>query len=599
MNDWDSLNLSEEIKARIKEWTGDEYDEETRKEILKLVENKDEKELFDRFYKTLEFGTGGIRGIMGAGTNRINKYNIGKATQGLCNYLNEEFSDNISAVIAYDSRHFSDSFSMETALIMAGNNIKVYLFESLRPTPMLSFAVQYLKANTGIVITASHNPAQYNGYKVYWKDGGQIVPPHDKEIIAHVKKITSVSRISRLKEEEAKERGLLKIIGKEVDDAYYEKVNSLSINSDIIKKVADDITIVFTPIHGAGNIPVRRVLSDFGFKNVFTVPQQEKPDGDFPTVKYPNPEEGEALEIGMNLCKEKNADILVATDPDADRLAVAIKGYSGDYIQLNGDQMVSMLTYYILSQLKEHNKLPENSLIVKTIVTTDLVKKIAISFNAGIKETLTGFKYIGEQIKINDDLKDQNKPYKQYIFGGEESYGMLAGDFTRDKDGVSTSALFAEMAAYLKNNNKSLMGYLDEIYIKYGYHSDKLKYITLKGKDGMERIKRIMNTFRNDPPSEVNDLKLLKIGDIQKGELINLENKKVELKYDLRISNVLIFYLENNMKISMRPSGTEPKIKFYFEGVRTEINDLENAKQEVDMQVNRLAEEFLKIVKGI
>ncbi len=599
MNGLDSLNLPEEIKAGIKEWTGDEYDEETRKEILNLVKNKDEKELTDRFYKTLEFGTGGIRGIMGAGTNRINKYNIGKAAQGLCNYLNEEFTDNISAVIAYDSRHFSDSFSMETALIMAGNNIKVYLFESLRPTPMLSFAVRYLKANTGIVITASHNPAQYNGYKVYWKDGGQIVPPHDKEIIAHVKKITALNQISSLKEDEAKNKGLLNIIGKEVDDAYYEKVNSLSINSDIINKVADDINIVFTPIHGAGNIPVRRILSDFGFKNVFTVPQQEKPDGDFPTVKYPNPEEGEALEIGMNLCKEKNADILVATDPDADRLAVAIKGDSNDYVQLNGNQMVSMLTYYMLSQLKEHNKLPENSLIVKTVVTTDLVKKIALSFNAQIKETLTGFKYIGEQIKINEDLNNQDKPFKQYIFGGEESYGMLAGDFVRDKDGVSTSAMFAEMAAYLKYNNKTLMGYLDGIYKEYGYHSDKLEYIVLKGKDGMERIKRIMDTFRNDPPSEVNDLKLLKIGDIQKGELVNLENKEVELKYDLRPSNVLILYLENNMKISMRPSGTEPKIKFYFEGVQTEVNDLEKAKQEVDLQVDKVSNEFLKIVKGI
>ena len=596
MADLNNLNLSEEIKDRIKEWTGPEYDEQTRNEVLGLIKRNNEKELTDRFFQDLEFGTGGLRGIIGTGTNRMNKYNIWKTTQGLCNYLKEQFQHNIKAVIAYDSRNFSDTFALETALVMTGNNIKVFLFESLRPTPMLSFAVRHLKANTGVVITASHNPPEYNGYKAYWQDGGQVIPPHDKNIIKHVKKISHLNQIKHLSEEEAKNKGLLNIIGKDVDEAYYKKVISFSINPEIIKKMSENIKIVYSPLHGSGNIPVRHVLDKLGFKKVIVVKEQEKPDGNFPTVKSPNPEERAALRIGLKLCKKKNADILIATDADGDRIGVYIKNNSDEFVLLNGNQMTSLLTHYILSQLKEKNRLPENGLVIKTIVTTDLIKNIADDFDIETKEVLTGFKYIAEQIKINEDLKNQKKPYKQYIFGGEESYGMLAGEFVRDKDAIISSALFAEMTAYLKYNNKTVAEYLNEIYKKYGYYKQIQKSLVLKGIEGIEKISRIMDTFRNNPPSRINNLKLLKIGDIQKGELINISDNKIELKYKLPKSNVLILFLENNIKISMRPSGTEPKIKFYFAGFESNIDDLKKTKQEVDERIKAIMEKFLELV---
>jgi len=571
MADLDSLSLSDEIKNNIKEWISPEYDEETRNEIIELINKKDEKELTDRFFQDLKFGTGGLRGIIGAGTNRMNKYNVWKATQGLC-------------------------FAKETALVMAGNHIKVFLFDSLRPTPMLSFAVRYLKAHTGIVITASHNPPAYNGYKVYWQDGGQIVPPHDNNIINHVHRINNLKQIHHMTEQEAKNKGYLHIIGQEVDQVYYEKVKSFCINTDIIPEVSDRIKIVYTPIHGAGNIPVQHILSDMGFQNVFIVKEQEQPDGDFPTVQSPNPEEESALKMGLNLCEKENADILIATDPDSDRFATAVKDTDNHYKLMNGNQIVSILSYYVLSQLKEKGRLPENGLIVKTIVTTDLIKKIADDFNIHVVETLTGFKYIGEQIKINENLKNEGKPYKQYIFGGEESYGMLAGDFVRDKDGIIASALFAEMAGYLKYNNKTVFQYMDEIYLKYGYYREYLKSLTFKGIEGIKKINQIMERFRNDPPSRINDLKLLKIGDILKGELINRESKTVEYRYNLPESNVLILFLEKNIKISMRPSGTEPKIKFYFAGFESDISDLKKVKQEVDIRTQETMNKFLEMV---
>ncbi len=585
MNNLNTLNLSDEAKKKIEEWTEKPYDQATCNEILELIKNKNEKELTDRFFKDLEFGTGGLRGIIGAGTNRINKYNIQKATQGLANYLKEQFENNISIAIAYDSRRFSESFALETSLVMAGNNISVYLFDALRPTPMLSFAVRYLKAQSGIVITASHNPPEYNGYKVYWQDGGQIVPPHDKNIINHVKKITNLNQIKCISKEEALNQNLLQIIGKEVDNAYYEKVSTLFINPDIIKK-ADDLKIVYTPIHGAGNIPVRTALANAGFKNVFIVPQQEKPDENFPTVKSPNPEEASTLELGLKLCKEKDADILCATDPDGDRVGVAVKNKAGEFVLLNGNQLASLLTYYILSQLAEKNKLPENGLIIKTIVTTDLMTNIANDFNIPTEEVLTGFKYIGERIKIYEELKKKGKPYKQYIFGGEESYGMLAGDFVRDKDAVISTCLFAELAAYLKYNNKSILEYLDEIYLKYGYYREILKSITLKGIDGLQKISKIMDTFRHTPPESVNNIQILKIADLKKG--VNLPS-----------ANVLILYFEENIKITIRPSGTEPKIKFYITGFNTNTKNLENTKKTVDEKVDTLTKKFLTFVKQI
>ncbi|HEC92212.1 MAG TPA: phospho-sugar mutase, partial [Candidatus Atribacteria bacterium] len=556
--------------------------------------------LEDRFFKELEFGTGGLRGVIGAGSNRMNKYNVWKATQGLANYLKEEFKnrEQIKVVIAYDSRRKSDEFSKETALVFAGNDITAYLFESLRPTPMLSFAVRHLGAQAGVVITASHNPPEYNGYKVYWEDGGQIVPPYDKNIITEVKKIKNVSEVKRISEDEAKGKGLLKIIGEEVDKVYLEKVKSLSINPEIIEKVADDIKIVYTPIHGSGNIPVRKSLENYGFKNVIVVKEQEAPDGNFPTVKVPNPEESEALTMGLKLAKELNADLLLGTDPDCDRMGVAVKA-DNDFILINGNQIAALLTYYILSQLKEKNRLPENGMIIKTIVTTDLMKDIADDFGVHTEETLTGFKYIGEKIKIQEELKNQGNPWKEYIFGGEESYGTLAGTFVRDKDAVIACSLFAEMVAYLKYNNKTVLQYLDEIYKKYGYYAEALKSIAMKGAEGAEKIKQIMERFRNNPPEKIGNYKVIKIGDIQKSELYNIIENRVELRYDFPKSNVIILFLENNIKITLRPSGTEPKIKFYFAISNKDTTNLSETKSKVNAQLKEIINNFLEYVQQI
>ncbi len=593
------LNLTKEIKTRISEWLKEDYEEEVRNEIKKLITEKNEKELTDRFYMDLEFGTGGLRGVMGFGSNRMNKYNIWKTTQGLSNYLVKKYKQDIKAVIAYDSRNNSKEFALETALVFCGNNIKTYLFESLRPTPMLSFAVQYLQVQAGIVITASHNPPEYNGYKVYGQDGGQIVAPDDKKIIENVRQIVQLKDVKRITEEHAKEKHLLYYIGSEVDQAYLCKVKELSLNSEIIQEVNQDFKIVFTPLHGSGNLPVKKSLANFGFKHVYTVAEQELPDGNFSTVKSPNPEEPSSLVLGLQLCKEKNADILLATDPDSDRLGTAVRNHQGEYELLSGNQMVSLLTYYILSQLKEKKQLPKNGLIIKTIVTTDLMKKIADDFGVEIIEVLTGFKYIGEVIKINEELKKQKKPYKQYIFGGEESYGMLAGDFVRDKDAVGAASLFAEMSVYAKYHKKLVLDYLDEMYQQYGYYKETLKSLTLKGVEGHTKIKQIMDGFRKNPPQEIAGLKIKKIGDIQKGVLLNLETNKIEYKYNLPISDVLLLFLDDKVKVAMRPSGTEPKIKFYFSAHEEKIENLKEVKIIIDNKIEKVRDQFLIDVEKI
>ncbi len=593
------LDLSDEIKERIKEWVSDDYDKNTRKEIIDLIEQDDIKELEDRFYKELEFGTGGLRGVIGAGSNRMNKYNVRKATQGLSNYLKKYFKDeNLSAAIAYDSRNKSDEFAKETALVFAANGIKAYLFESLRPTPMLSFAVRHLKTNTGIVVTASHNPPEYNGYKVYWQDGGQIVPPHDKNIIAEVKSIKKNSEINIISEQEAKKKGLLKIIGEEVDKVYLDKVKSLSINPEIIEKVADKLKIVYTPIHGSGNIPVRKSLANYGFKNVLVVKEQEQPDGNFPTVKVPNPEESATLKLGIELAKKEDADVLIGTDPDCDRMGIAVKN-GDEFILLNGNQIATAMTYYILSQLKAKGRLPKNGMIIKTVVTTDLLKEIADDFGIYTEEVLTGFKYIGEQIRKQEELKDKGEPYKEYIFGGEESYGTLAGTFVRDKDAVIASSLCSEMVAYLKYNNRTVIDYLEEIYKKYGYYIEGLQSITMKGLEGTTKINKIMERFRNNPPKNIGEHKVIKIGDIKKSELKNIIEDKVEKHYNLPASNVIILFFENNIKITLRPSGTEPKIKFYFAVAKKGVSNLEDAKKEADSTLEKIKKDFLQFVHSM
>jgi phosphoglucomutase len=512
---------------------------------------KDEKKLIDAFYQDLEFGTGGLRGIMGAGTNRMNIYTLGMATQGLSNYIIKECGNkDIKVAIAHDCRNNSRYFAETTADIFSANGFEVYLFEALRPTPELSFAIRQYKCQSGVVITASHNPPEYNGYKAYWNDGGQVVAPHDDAIIEEVRKISSVSQI---KFEGKKEK--IKIIGKETDQLFLNEVIKMSINPDIIKK-QNEIGIVYTPIHGTGGTLVPQALKMFGFKNIQNVPEQDIVDGNFPTVKSPNPEEPAALSMAIRKAYETGAELVMATDPDADRLGVAVRNKKNEFVLLNGNQTGVLLTHYILSQFKERNKYKGNEYIIKTIVTTDLLDKIAEKYNVKCYNVLTGFKFFAELIR---KLEGKEK----YIGGGEESYGFLPGDYVRDKDAVASCALAAEVAAYAKNNGKSLYEQLIDIYLEYGLYKEKLINIVRKGKEGADEIKAMMTTYRNNPPKVINNSKVVKINDYE--TLISiycLTEKKSGI--DLIKSDVLQFFLEDGSKISVRPSGTEPKIKFYF-----------------------------------
>jgi phosphoglucomutase len=539
-----------EIRSKARQWLGPEFNEETRKEVREMLE-KDEKKLIDAFYQDLEFGTGGLRGIMGAGTNRMNIYTLGMATQGLSNYIIKECGNkDIKVAIAHDCRNNSRYFAETTADIFSANGFEVYLFEALRPTPELSFAIRQYKCQSGVVITASHNPPEYNGYKAYWNDGGQVVAPHDDAIIEEVRKISSVSQI---KFEGKKEK--IKIIGKETDQLFLNEVIKMSINPDIIKK-QNEIGIVYTPIHGTGGTLVPQALKMFGFKNIQNVPEQDIVDGNFPTVKSPNPEEPAALSMAIRKAYETGAELVMATDPDADRLGVAVRNKKNEFVLLNGNQTGVLLTHYILSQFKERNKYKGNEYIIKTIVTTDLLDKIAEKYNVKCYNVLTGFKFFAELIR---KLEGKEK----YIGGGEESYGFLPGDYVRDKDAVASCALAAEVAAYAKNNGKSLYEQLIDIYLEYGLYKEKLINIVRKGKEGADEIKAMMTTYRNNPPKVINNSKVVKINDYE--TLISiycLTEKKSGI--DLIKSDVLQFFLEDGSKISIRPSGTEPKIKFYF-----------------------------------
>jgi phosphoglucomutase len=539
-----------EIRSIARQWLGPEFNEDTRKEVREMLE-KDEKKLIDAFYQDLEFGTGGLRGIMGAGTNRMNIYTLGMATQGLSNYIIKECGNkDIKVAIAHDCRNNSRYFAETTADIFSANGFEVYLFEALRPTPELSFAIRQYKCQSGVVITASHNPPEYNGYKAYWNDGGQVVAPHDDAIIEEVRKISSVSQI---KFEGKKEK--IKIIGKETDQLFLNEVIKMSINPDIIKK-QNEIGIVYTPIHGTGGTLVPQALKMFGFKNIQNVPEQDIVDGNFPTVKSPNPEEPAALSMAIRKAYETGAELVMATDPDADRLGVAVRNKKNEFVLLNGNQTGVLLTHYILSQFKERNKYKGNEYIIKTIVTTDLLDKIAEKYNVKCYNVLTGFKFFAELIR---KLEGKEK----YIGGGEESYGFLPGDYVRDKDAVASCALAAEVAAYAKNNGKSLYEQLIDIYLEYGLYKEKLINIVRKGKEGADEIKAMMTTYRNNPPKVINNSKVVKINDYE--TLISIDcltEKKSGI--DLIKSDVLQFFLEDGSKISVRPSGTEPKIKFYF-----------------------------------
>jgi phosphoglucomutase len=554
----------DEIRKKAGGWLGKEFNEETRKEVLEMLDT-DEKKLTDAFYQDLEFGTGGLRGIMGAGTNRMNIYTLGMATQGLSNYIIKQCGNSgIKVAIAYDCRNNSRYFAETTANIFSANGFEVYLFESLRPTPELSFAIRYYKCQSGVVITASHNPPEYNGYKAYWNDGGQVVSPHDDGIIDEVRRITSVNDIKF-----TGVKNKIKIIGKETDDIFLKEVLKMSLNPEIIKKFGN-IPIVYTPIHGTGIKMVPPALKMFGFTNIISVPEQDITDGNFPTVKSPNPEEPDALKLAIRKAVETNAELVMATDPDADRLGVAVKDREGEFILLNGNQTGVILVWYILSQYKERNKYKGNEYIIKTIVTTDLIEKIAEGYNVEFFNVLTGFKFFAELIRENEGTK-------KYIGGGEESYGFLPGDYVRDKDAVASCALAAEATAWAKSNGMSLYELLLDIYVKYGFYKEKLINIVRKGKEGADEIRVMMKGYRNNPPEKINDSRVIMINDYEKQVSHDiLAGTKTSI--DLIKSDVLQFFLADGTKISVRPSGTEPKIKFYF-SVNTKLVSVEKFEE--------------------
>lgn len=536
--------------------SSDCFDEATKDELRAIT---DEKEITDRFYKDLEFGTAGLRGIIGAGCNRMNKYVIRKTTQGLANYIKLEKAGDKGVAIAYDSRHYSDEFALEAALCLAANNVKAYLFDSLRPTPELSFAVRHLGCIAGINITASHNPAEYNGYKVYWADGAQITPPHDKGIMAEVLKVSDYAKVKTMDKEEAIASGLLTIIGADIDDAYISVVKAQLKRPEAIKAMGDKIKIVYSPLHGTGNIPVRRVLSEIGFKNVYVVKEQELPDGAFPTVSYPNPESSEAFELGLKLAKEVDADIVLATDPDADRIGVYVKDDKNQtYIPLTGNMSGCLLAEYEISQIKELRGLPKDGALIKTIVTTNLTDAIAKYYKVRLIEVLTGFKYIGQQI-----LGFEKSGIGEYLFGFEESYGSLIGTYARDKDAVVATMALCEAAAYYKTLGKSLWDVLVEMYERYGYYRDGITSITLSGKEGIEKIAAIMEHLRANAPAEIGGKRILAIRDYMQDVIMNLDTGKIS-STGLPSSNVLYYELEDDAWVCVRPSGTEPKIKLYY-----------------------------------
>ena len=555
-----------DFKKQYDFWCENEYfDEATRKELIELRD--DEAEIQDRFYKDLAFGTGGLRGVIGAGTNRMNIYTVRKATQGLANYIIKQGTKNKGVAIAYDSRRMSPQFADEAALCLNANGIKAYVFDSLRPTPELSFALRELGCTAGIVITASHNPPEYNGYKVYWEDGAQITAPRDKDIIGEVNAVTSYESVKSMSKEEAIASHLYNIIGEEIDDKYMAELKKQIIHPEIIKAVADTIKIVYTPLHGTGNIPVRRILSELGFKNVYVVPEQELPDPDFTTLEYPNPEDPKAFTMALELAKEKNADIVLATDPDADRLGIYARDVeTGEYIPFTGNMSGMLIAEYILRERKLNKTLPENGALVKTIVTTNLADALASEYGVKLIEVLTGFKYIGEQIK----LFEENHTY-QYVFGLEESYGCLAGTHARDKDAVVAVMCLCEVAAWCKYNGITVWDQMKKIYSQFGYYMEGMHTITLKGMDGAAKIEEMMNRLRTNPPKEFDGLKVLKLRDYKADTITDLVTGQVT-KTGLPTSNVLYFDIENDSWCCARPSGTEPKIKFYMgiKGVRLE-----------------------------
>ena len=577
-----------DYKELYKDWLENPYFDENTKAELKAIE-QDDNEIKERFYKELEFGTAGLRGIIGAGTNRMNIYTVRKTTQGLANYIAAVNGQAKGVAIAYDSRRMSPEFAKEAALCLAANGVKAYIFETLRPTPELSFAVRELGCIAGINITASHNPPEYNGYKVYWEDGAQITPPHDSGIMAEVQKVVDYNEVKTMDEEAAKAAGLFVVIGKEIDDAYMTALKSQVIHADAIKAMAKELKIVYSPLHGTGNIPARRVLKELGFENVYVVKEQELPDGEFPTVSYPNPESDEAFELGLKLAKEVDADLVLATDPDADRLGVRVKdSKTGEYHTLTGNMSGCLLADYEVGQKKEVlGKLPEDGAIISTIVTTNMAAAIAKHYGVEFIEVLTGFKYIGQQI-----LGFETKGKGSYLFGFEESYGCLIGTHARDKDAIVATMALCEAAAYYKTKGMTLWDATVAMYEKYGYYKDDIQSITLKGIEGLEKIQTILENLRKNPPTEIGAYKVLSARDYKADTIVNMETKEVTAT-GLPNSNVLYYDLNDDAWVCVRPSGTEPKIKFYFGVVGTSLEDADQKSAALAESVTKMIDSML------
>ena len=572
-------------KEEYQRWCEDpSFDEETKKELLSIKD--DGEEIKDRFYKELEFGTAGLRGVIGMGTNRMNKYTVGKATQGLANYILEQGTQDKGVAISYDSRRMSDEFSLQTALILNANGIKTYLFESLRPVPELSFAVRQLGCTAGIMITASHNPPKYNGYKVYWDDGSQIVAPRDKDIINKVRAISDFKEIKTMNKEDAIKAGLFNIVGKEMDDKYIETLKSKILNPEIVREQGKNLKIVYTPLHGTGNMVAERLLNELGFKNVYVVPEQAKPDGNFPTVDYPNPEDKKAFKLALELAKKVDADVVLATDPDADRLGIYAKDTkTGEYMPYTGNMSALLIAEYRISQMKEKGILPKDGMFITTIVSSDLAKAIAANYGLECIEVLTGFKNIGAVMKKAEENHD-----KTYVFGFEESYGCLIGDYARDKDGIAAVMSLCEAAAYYRAQGITLWDQMNNIYKKYGYYKEDQVSIVMEGAEGAEKIKEMMTAMRNKDIEKIGKYKVLTFKDVERDYVKDMLTGK-EGKTGLPKSNVLYYALEDNCWCCVRPSGTEPKIKLYF-GVKG--SSAENATEELE----KLKDDMVKLVKG-
>lgn len=568
-------------------WLADSYfDEDTKNELRAIAD--DENEIKERFYMDLEFGTAGLRGIIGAGINRMNIYTVRRATQGLANYIKKQGGEEKGVAIAFDSRRMSPEFAMEAAMTLAANGIKAYKFESLRPTPELSFAVRELGCIAGINITASHNPPEYNGYKVYWEDGAQFTPPHDKGVLEEVLAIEDLSTVKTTSEEEALRSGKFQVIGKEIDDKYIENVKAQVVNQDAIDRMQKDITIIYTPLHGTGNIPARRVMKELGFENVYVVPEQELPDGNFPTVSYPNPEAEEAFALGLKLAKEKNADLVLATDPDADRLGVYVKdAKTGEYHPLTGNMSGSLLCDYVLSQKQAKGQIPADGQVIKSIVTTNLVNAVAEHYGCELVEVLTGFKYIGQQI-----LKEEQTGKGTYMFGMEESYGCLIGTYARDKDAISATAALCEAAAYYKEKGMTLWDAMVAMYEKYGYYKDTVKSIGLKGIEGLAKIQEIMENFRQEPPKTLGDYTVTAARDYKAGTIMDMASGAVR-PTGLPSANVLYYEMNDGAWLCVRPSGTEPKIKFYYGVKGASMEDADARSEKMGAELTELVNKML------